>query len=165
MKSCDVESFIILFLSLFLFGSSFTGTLWNFLVLAIVCASIGVVMYNFQGKIYMEQKLNTLAISNFKNAAKGSTAIIVFSWILVIINIFLFIYACASKDDFLRMLRKEQVDKNEANQFYTFVLVITVLSIIIMLLFLLLSYQSRSCFRKVNKELSSNSITSSSTMQ
>ena len=159
MKSSDVESFIILFLSIFLFGASFTGTLWNFLVLAIVCASIWVVMYNFQGKMYMEQKLNTLAISNFKEAAKGSTVIILFSWILVIINIFVFIYACVSKDDFLRMLRKEQVDKNEANQFYTLVVIITVLSIIMMLLFLLLSYKSKSCFTKVNKELSTLSTT------
>jgi heme/copper-type cytochrome/quinol oxidase subunit 2 len=107
----------------------------------------------------MEQKLNTLAISNFKEAAKGSTVIILFSWILVIINIFVFIYACVSKDDFLRMLRKEQVDKNEANQFYTLVVIITVLSIIMMLLFLLLSYKSKSCFTKVNKELSTLSTT------
>ncbi len=153
MKSCDVESFIILFLSLFLFGASFTGTLWNFLVLAIVCASIWVVMYNFKGSMYMEQQLNTLAVSNFQKAAKGSTVIIMFSWILVIINILVLIYACASKDDFLRMLRKEQVDKNDANQFYTVVLIITILSIIMLLLFLLLSYKSKSCFKEVNTSL------------
>jgi hypothetical protein len=158
MKSCDAESFIILFLSLFLFGASFSGSLWNLLVIGIVCAAIWVLIYNFQGKNYLQQKVPDLALLNFKQAAKGSTVIIVFSWIIVLVNIGFLIYAFVSKDDFLRMLRKEDVNKNKANDVYTLVITMTTLAIVMMVLFLILSYKSRSCFlkvMKVNNELTS----------
>ena len=157
MPSCDAHAFILLFVGILLFSSSFTGTLWNLLAIMIVFAAIWVLMYNFQGQSNMQLKDLVAARQSFRNARGGVNLIVLISGIILLINTGMIIYAGVEKDKFMR-------SRESSDDQYILMMTIMALSIVIMMLFLFLGYDSVRCFRStihdINKGMSSTTSSS-----
>jgi hypothetical protein len=149
MPSCDAHAFILLFVGILLFSSSFTGTLWNLLAIMIVFAAIWVLMYNFQGQSNMQLKDLVAARQSFRNARGGVNLIVLISGILLLINTGMIIYAGVEKDKFM--------GSRESDDQYILMMTTMALSIVIMMLFLFLGYDSVRCFRSMIHDINKGS--------
>ena len=159
--ACDVQVFSVLFASLLLFGLSFMGTLWNTATIIIVCASIWVLVYYFQGKTNASSNLVMQAIGDVHKAQDGCFVLVTTSWLLLLVNFGFVIYALVEKPKFIKWFRDAddtdttQVNTKEtAENLYRVLLLLMAAAIIMLSIFVYLGYDSIGCFDKTLQDLS-----------